>query len=137
MASQPSFVSTPQLGLVQIATADASNWKDVYTAAEDTKVVSLVGASDDGSLAHVVQVAVDRSGTKYFLGATNVPINAGAASGVPAVDLMAEEVIPGLPVDNDGQRYIYLQNGDKLSVKSLSTMTSAKLLSVSMVGGTF
>jgi len=135
MSTSPSFFATPNVGIAQIANADASAYKDLFTAgASGSKVVAITAASDDASLAHVVQLSLVRSATVYPLGAVNVPISAGSVSGTPAVDLLQSNVIPGLPVDNDGQRYLFLMSGDKLQVKSLSTMTAAKLLSVVAIG---
>ena len=41
--------------------------------------------------------------------------------------------MPGLPVDNDGQHYLFLEPGDKLQVKSLSTVSSTKTINVTAI----
>jgi hypothetical protein len=133
MSATPAFAATPRAGLVQIANADASNQKDVLSAgANGTKVTALMAASDDTS-ARVVQVSILRSATNYVLGSVSVAAASGTDGATAAVDLLKALLLPGLPVDADGQHYLFLESGDKLQVKSLATVTSAKLVHVTAV----
>jgi hypothetical protein len=50
---------------------------------------------------------------------------------------MGPGLAPGLPLDNDGQPYIFLETGDYLAVSATTTVTSNKMLSVVAVGGSF
>ena len=129
------IVQTPKHGLVQIANGDASNLKTVVTAgASGSKVTGVIASSSDTS-AKDVQIGVSRSSTFYPLATATIPITAGQVAGTPGIDLLS--YIPGLPVDNDGQRYLYLESGDTLDAKSLTTVTTAKLISLHSVHGDF
>lgn len=135
--SSPVLVQLPKVGLVQIVNADASNQKDAFTAGADgSKIVAVLAASDDTS-ARVLQLSILRSAVNYVLGSVNVPIASGTDGTAPAVDLLNSTQLVGLPTDNDGQRYLLLENGDKLQVKSLTTVTAAKTVHVKTIAGNF
>jgi len=137
MSSSPSFAVTPKAGLVQIVNADASNQKSVLAAgASGTKVTGLLVSSDDTS-ARVLQISILRSAVNYVLGSVSVPAASGTDGSTPALDLLKSTLIPGLPVDNDGQHYLLMESGDTLQVKSLATVTSAKTIHVAAIGAEF
>lgn len=140
VTATPTFVQTPKLGVVQIVNADASNSKTIITAgANGSKVVSVVVASDDTS-ARILQLSVTRSATVYIIGSYSVPAASGTDGTTAAVDLLKggpSTLIPGLPVDNSGQRYLFLQSGDTLTVKSTTTVTSGKTIHLTSVYGDF
>jgi hypothetical protein len=123
------FPQAPKRGMVQAVNADGTGKKAVVTAgANGAKVVSLTAASDDTSN-RSFGIYVTRSATDYLLGTVTVPLAAGTDGSTPSVDLLGggtANLIPGLPVDNDGQRYIFLENGDVLKVAALVAVTAAK-----------
>jgi hypothetical protein len=136
-SSTPVLVQTPKLGLAQIVNADASNKKTVVTAgANGSKLTALTAASDDTS-ARVVQVIVTRSATDYVLASVSVPAASGTDGTAAAVNLINSAILPGLPVDNDGQRYLFLESGDTLAVKSTTTVTAGKTVSAAANFGNF
>jgi hypothetical protein len=127
----PTFAFQPRKGLVQIANADASNNKTVVTAGTNgSKVVSLLASSTELTANNRdVQVSLVRSATTYILGTTTVPFSAGfTVAALGPINLLA--IIPNLPTDNDGQRYINLESGDTLVVASLTTLTAGKIIYV-------
>lgn len=126
----PTFPKQPQNGKVQIANADASNQKTVYTAGgSGSKVTALIAVSTDTS-ARDVQVSITNGGTSYPLGTVSVPIGAGNSSAANAVDLLNLLNLPGLPVDSDGNHYLHLISGDTLTASAQSTVTSGKLVTI-------
>ena len=129
VTATPVFVQTPKLGVIQIANADASANKTVATGGTNgSKVTSLTLASTDTS-ARIVLVGVARSGTTYNLGAVTVPITAGTDGVTLTINAFSPLVIPGLPVDNDGQPYLFLSASDTLVVNASTTVTSGKVIS--------
>lgn len=127
----PTLVKQPMNGKVQIANADASNQKTVYTAgASGSKVTSLIAASTDTS-ARDVQVSITNGGTSFLISTVSVPAGAGSASGNPCINMFNPNSVPGLPVDSDGNAYIHLMSGDTLTVSSVTTVTATKLITVS------
>jgi hypothetical protein len=128
--SVATLIKQPQNGKVQIANADAQNQKTVYTAgANGSKVTALLAVSTDTS-ARDVQICITNGGTSYPIGTVSVPAGAGNSSSVDGVDLINGTNLPGLPIDSDGNPYIFLVSGDTLTVSALSTVTTAKLVTV-------
>jgi hypothetical protein len=135
MSALPVKLQTPKLPLAQIVNADASNQKTLYTAAAAAKLVGLMACSDDTS-ARVLQVSILRSAVNYLIGSLSVPTLSGTDGVTAAVDLMGA-LMPGLPLDNDGQHYLLLQSGDVLQVKSTTTVTAGKIVHLSAVAAEF
>lgn len=131
-------VQTPKSGKVQIANADASNQKTVYTGgANGSKISGMILQSTDTS-ARDVQISITNGGTSYILGTVTVPIGAGNSGSVPSVNAFNNAQLPGLPVDSDGNPYIFLASAsDALTISSLTTVTSGKLISANAVCGDF
>lgn len=127
----PTFAKQPQNGKVQIANADAQNQKTIYTAgANGSKVTALIAVSTDTS-ARDVQISITNGGTSFPLGTVSVPAGSGNSSSVTSVNLLNPAVLAGLAFDSDGNPYIHLISGDTLTVSALSTVTTAKLITVS------
>ena len=135
MATSPTYIGTPKLGLAQIANADASAKKSVVSAgASGSKVLGLLAASTDTS-ARIIQIVLTRSSVDYIIGAVSVPAGSGTDGTNPQINLFNTTSCPGLPVDNDGQPYLLMVSGDTLSVLSTTTVTTAKLVNVAAVLG--
>jgi hypothetical protein len=134
----PIFPYQPQTSRVQIANADAQNYKTIFTAGGNgSKVFALFAASSDTS-ARVLQVAITNSGTNYPLCTVNVPASSGtSSSGSTPVNLLSTATIPGIPIDSDGNPFLYLISGDTLTVSALTTVTSADAITVHAVAADF
>jgi hypothetical protein len=132
-----TYVKQPRLGLGQILPANTTAQVTVITAGgSGSKVVSLTVSSTD-TTNRDIQVSVVRGGITYVLTTTTVPLTSGFAAGIAPVDLLALFPIGSLPVDNDGESYLFLESGDTLVVNSLTTVTAAKVISAVAVYGDF
>lgn len=128
--SVPTLIKQPQNGKVQIANADASNQKTVYTAgANGSKVSSLIAASTDPA-AHDVQISITNGGTAFPLGTISVAAGAGNSSGVTSANMLDPTRLVGLAYDSDGNPFIHLVSGDSLTVSALSTVNSGKVITI-------
>ena len=137
MASAPAFVGTPKCGLVQIVNADASNQKTLVSAgANGSKIVSVMLSTDDTS-SRIIQLSIKRSSTNYILGSVTVATLAGTDGVTPAQPAFDLSLLRGLPVDNDGNPFIFLESGDELDIKSTTTVTSGKTVHAVAVYGDF
>jgi hypothetical protein len=126
-----TLIRQPQNGKVQIANADGQTQKTVYTAGPNgSKVSSLIAVSSD-TAARDVQVSITNAGTSFPLGTVAVPIGAGNSSSVPSVNMLDPTRLVGLAYDSDGNPFIHLVSGDTLTVSALTTVTAAKLVTVS------
>lgn len=144
MAVTPNSIITPQAFNVGVQNfvqgADsAGTFKTIFTAgANGSKLTGIMVASDDGSATHVLTLVLTRSATNYYLGAYTLPVNSGTDGAAPAVDMLnggPAGLIPGLPIDNDGQRYLPLISGDVLKLTFATALTSGKRIDVVSCGG--
>ena len=96
-----------------------------------------MAASTDTS-ARDVQIGITKSAVFYILATKTVSLTAGHVAGVAAVNLLNTTDMPGLPVDSDGQVYLFLSDAnDTLQIKSLTTVTAAKEIDINAIGADF
>jgi hypothetical protein len=138
VTATPALPQKPNNGKVQIANADAQAQKTVYTGgANGTKIAALVAQSTDTS-ARDVQISITNGGTSYPLGTVTVAIGAGNSGAVASQNMLVPSAIPGLPIDSDGNPYIFLASAsDTLTVSALTTVTAAKLITVTAIAADF
>lgn len=74
---------------------------------------------------------------KYGGVAVNVPTNSGFTNGTPPINLLSQANWPGLPLDSDGNPYLYLVSGDTLQCTYATALTTSDVLNVVFVGGDF
>lgn len=130
MANSPIFFGTIKTAAAQIQNADASNLITLYTApANGGKVESIAGTSSD-TAARDVSLVVSKGGVDYVIGTKTIPITAGQIAATPAVDLLNGVECPWSRLDENGNRFLLLDSGCVLKVKSLTTVTAAKALQV-------
>jgi hypothetical protein len=133
----PTFPKQPQINRVQIAPADAQNQKTGYTAgANGSKIIGVIIASSDTS-ARDVQMSITNGGTSYPIMTKTVPLSAGFVAGTAAVNFLDPVLLVGMPVDNDGNPYLYLISGDTLTFSALTTVTAAKLITIHVIAADF
>jgi hypothetical protein len=137
VGTQPQFVATPNVGVAQITNGTATTAETVFTAGSSGSKVTALSLSSTDTTARVVQVALVRSSTSYILGTVTVPITAGTDGVTASVDAISQGLLPGLPLDNDGQHYLLLDSGDTLTIVPTATITSAKIISGVAIGGNF
>ena len=138
VTNTPVFPQTPKTTPITIVLADAQAQKTAFTAgANGSKVVSLTATSSD-TADRDVQVSLTRSGTSYPIGTVKVTAGSGNTSALPTIDLIPNLAqIPGLPVDSDGNTYLFLESGDTLTVSALTSVTTAKQITIVAVGANF
>ncbi len=110
VTATPVFVQTPIMGVQNFTTADSAlTYKTVYAGGTNgSKVVGVNITTNDTTVGHVVTLAVTRNTTNYVLGIADVTTTGqGTQTGTVAVNGFAGM---SLPVDNDGQKYVFLQS---------------------------
>jgi hypothetical protein len=134
---KPTFPLQPIVSRVQIANADAQAQKTGYTAgANGSKIVGVIAASDDTSNRDI-QISLTNGGTSYPLATKTVPLASGTSAAAAPVNLLDPSVIPGLPLDSDGNPFLYLISGDTLTFEALVTVTSGKHVTIHVIGADF
>jgi hypothetical protein len=125
----PTFAKQPQAARVQILPADTTTVKTIVTAgANGSKIIGVIVTSTDTS-ARDLTLSITNS-TTYPLGTKTIAITAGTIAATPAVNLLDAAVIVGIPKDSDGNPFLFLISGDTLTVNCLTTVTTAKAITI-------
>jgi len=131
-----TYVQLPKCGLAQILNADALSRKTLITAGADGNKVTAISMSNNDTFDRLIQIWLARSGVFYLLNTVNVATNSGGVATVAPVNALNNWT--ALPIDNDGQKYFYLESGDVLSVASTTSVSvGAFAVSAVVVHGTF
>lgn len=135
VTATPIFVQTVRMPKVQITNANGTTVQTLYACTTNGTKISGIFATSTDTSNRDVQLSVLKSATTYILATVAVPLGSGTVSGTAPVNLLA--FIPGLPIDNDGNPYLYCETGDTIQAGMVVTLTSAKLMSVVAVAGDF
>ena len=130
---------TPTLGVVQFlqGTDSAGTYKTLYTGnANGSKIVSLTGTTNDASSAHLVTCEVVLSAVKYGGVAVNIPVSSGFTAAAVPVNILSAWT--GLPLDSDGNPYIFLPSASyTLQCTFATNLTTGKVLNLQAVSSDF
>jgi hypothetical protein len=138
VTSTPVFVQVPKNYKVQILPADASNLKTIATGGTNGSKVSAIMVTSSDTSARDVTWGITTGGTFFPLGTVTIAITAGQVNSAPAVNLMDLSKTPGMPLDGDGNPFVFLSSAsDTLQIKSLTTVTAAKEIDITAIGGDF
>jgi hypothetical protein len=117
--------------------ADTTTKKTLVTAGTNgSKIAALIVTSTD-TAARILQLWLTRSAVSYLIGSVEITIASGSDGTTPSVNLLNTTAIPGLPIDSDGQPYLFIAGADTLQASVTVTVTSAKEIDVISVFGNF
>lgn len=134
VTNTPVFAQAPKPYVATIVNADASTLKTVATGgANGTIIKSLQASNTDSGASYAIQVTVKGN----LVCTVNLPTSAGNTTTFLAVSLISPSACPGLPVDAAGNPFIILASGDTLQVNSTTTVTAAKVVSVTAIGADY
>lgn len=139
VTSTPVFVQTPKNYKLQIVNADGTSLKTIATGGTNgTKISAIVVTSND-TAARNVTWGITTSAVFFPLGTVQIPITAGQVDLTnTAVNLLDIGKTPGLPVDSDGNPYIFLSGtGDTLQAEVTTSVTAAKAVTFVAIGADF
>jgi hypothetical protein len=137
MAVTPNSLVMPQTfvrGVGVITNAMANNYASILTGGADgTKVVSLIGTSTD-TVDHQILVT-QQVVANFWLAITLVKAGAGHVWNVPSVNML--QLITGLPRDNDGQPFLYLESGASLIARAMVAAAAGTEIKFYAIGANF
>lgn len=138
MASAPIYLGTMKNFVARILPADTTAKVTLVTAANPaTKVTALCVTSTDTSNRDI-QLWITKSAVDYLIGTVQIPINAGNTNAIPAVDLLGTAaLLPWVRTDENGAKYLVLENGSVLKAAATVTVTTAKEIDFFGHGGDF
>ena len=135
-AVTPNSIVTAQTvrrGVVQFlsGTDTAATYKTLYTAGVNgSKCFGMVETNNDAMATHVVTAAVFNGTVNY--GGTSIVTVAldGYVNTAPPKAMMSPATWPGLPIDANGNPFIYLVSGDTLQVTFATAITAMEWVNV-------
>lgn len=142
-ASYPNLAKTINSGNCQLGTGastvgataigvdgSAADAKAVYTAGAYGGIVqSLMISSNDTAAVNAIIYKLDGAVVKH-LGIVNIPIGAGTNGTVANINAFAGSgsTLIGLPIDSNGNYYIYMKPNEVLKIAVLAAMTANKVI---------
>lgn len=143
----PTFGKQPRAGCINFVqgTDTAGTYKASFTAgANGSKVVAVIVASGDTAVAHKMTMAYNNATTRFIIGSLTIPINSGTDGSTPSVDLLAglttatgTPINNGLPLDNDGQKYLFIEVGSTLDFTFATALTASTRIDVTIIYADF
>ena len=126
---------TPNIGVIQF-TASPGTYKTLYVGGSNGSKITGIFVTNTDSVSHLITIQVSSSASAHcsptsgcFGGAAvTIPITAGYATGVPAVNMMSSANWPGLPRDSDGNPYIYLPSASYTLEMTYATAITSGLI---------
>lgn len=123
---------------VKILPADASNLKTLVTGGTNGTRVEMIMATSTDTVNRDLQFVLTVGGVDYIIDTVTCTANGGTVSSTAATNIMGHATkFLWCPTDAAGNRYMYVENGAVLKVKSLATVTAAKEITVYAHGGDF
>lgn len=135
----PIFPQTIKSWFAKILPADTSSLKTLVTAgANGSRIDSIIATSTDSSSARDLQFVITSGGVDYIIDTVQVPTNSGNTNSIAAVNILGHATkFLWAAYDANGNRYLTLASGAVLKVKSLSTVTSAREITVFAQGADY
>lgn len=133
----PIFPQTIQSESVQILPATTTTLVTLYTGGTNgSKIENIIASNTDTAAAYALTLTIVTSSTNYIIGTINVPLSSGNTTAAPAVSLINSANLP-LAKDSNGNPYLYLGSGSVLKVNSGTTVNTAKVVSITAIGGDY
>jgi hypothetical protein len=129
LSNLPFFPQSVNTDKQTIVNADGQTVKAVSAAGTNGSKVSMLLATSTDTTARDVILYMTISATNYPIGQISIPITAGQLNSAPTINLLNSAQLQ-LPLDSNGNPYIYLGPGATLSVSAPVSVTAAKTVNL-------
>lgn len=125
----------PKNGAVQFTSSTTpGTYATLYTAGSNGSKISAIYVShDDGTATHIITCGKFNSGTQYESWTVTTAVS---GAGLYLNQAMFTTWL-GLPVDGQGNPYIYLVSGDTIQCTYATAVTAAKAVNVAIYAADF
>lgn len=135
MSSNASFISAVKNPCVQIANADATNFKTIMTGAANGSRLDVLSATNgDAANPYVLQLSIQKGGTDYPVGEVTLPAGAGTNGTAKAVNLLNATDLPQLA---NTLNCLFLEPSASLRAKAKTTVSGVNTIAIVGVGGDY
>lgn len=131
---QGVFVQTPEIAFVTATHLSSTNKVTIFTSAtsgQGTKIVAISATSTLTTSNRTCQLFIAGN----LVASTTIASNAGNSGSVAPANLLS--IWSALPVDNDGQRYVFLKPGNTLQAAVTVAITTSKSITLAAIGADF
>lgn len=129
LSNLPFFPQSVNTDKQTFLPADTTTVKAVSAAGTNGSKVSMLLAASSDTTARDIVLYVTISATNYPIGIVSIPITAGTLDTAPTINLLNSSQLQ-LPLDANGNPYIYLGPGATLSAAAGTTVTTAKQITL-------
>lgn len=134
----PIFPQKVQAWAVQLTNAIGTTITQLMAAGTSGSIIESLNVSLTDTTANNILVYLqDGSAVNHLLAEIAIPLSSGNTGAVAAVDLLRGGLMPGLPVDANGNYTIYVPSGFKLMVGASAAPASGKIMDVVAMGVDF
>ena len=142
----PIFAQTPQTkgallqnstGALTFSPTATTNMVSLYAGGTNGSIVNAITVTTTDTSAETLILSLWNGTNNFLLGEFNIPLTSGFTTTAPPVDLFRNSQSPAVPIDVNGNRYIYVPNGWTLYVGTTAVVTTAKYTMVVAVGEDF
>lgn len=136
MNKKPSFPFRGRMTATPFKTVDGVDPLEICDAGpQGAKVVGILASGEDTAARNISLALIVGSDT-VVLNTVAVPAGAGKSAAVPPVDLL-DGLRDRLPIDGDGQPYMFLSENESFRAMLDAAVTAAEILTVFVIYGTF
>lgn len=138
MANNPIFLGTMKNFVARIQNADGSTKITIVTAANPATKVTTLAVSSTDTADRDIALYITVSAVDYLIGTVKIPLNSGNTNAIGAIDLLSQAaLLPWVRVDENGSKYLILENGSVLKASATTTVTAGKEIDFFGHGGNF
>jgi hypothetical protein len=116
------------------AIGDTTTKKTLFTAGANGSLLNCLLAQSSDTVARNILLYYYDLTTYWPIGCVNIPINSGNTGAIASVNLLTSTLIPGLPLDSNGNPYIKVKATHQIVGAMLTTVTTALQVTISALG---
>ena len=142
-STTPIFPNVVRSAVAQFTNADTTTAKAIYTptGTNGARVDGITVTNTDTN-PYTVQLFMRQGSTNYLLGTASIPASAGNLGTVQPVNLLAAIAVASggpnpFPVDAQGNMILYLDASTSLWAAMTGTITAAKSVNFTTLGGEY
>jgi hypothetical protein len=134
----PIYPQKIQAWSVQLVNGTGTGQVVLMAAGTNGSIVESINVTS-GDVANVFVLYAFDGTTLHVLGEMAIAANAGnaAAGTTAALDVLRSGIIPGIPIDANGNPVLYVPSGWSLKVSAVTTITSGKSWDVVAMGADY
>ena len=126
MANRPIYPGTIKNAALDIEPGDTTSLQTLVTAGSNGSRINSISVISDDTSDVVLAIWYNDGSNDYLIGSVNIPTLSGTDGSAPAVSLLNSTDLPFLGED----LALYLEGADIIKIAALTTVTTAKKITL-------